>query len=146
MLRTIHGCDFSDWILERMPVKNGKPHWYYTIGIGNEKKLLAAIILFDYDGHNVYMGVARDGNVKYWLNKRIIGEVCDFVYNHLGCVRITARTQPGNDEARRIVESLGFKCEGIIRQGYRDQDMLIYGLLQSEAEERWMKHKEVEHA
>ena len=47
MLQVIHGCDFSDWILERMPVKNGKPKWYYTIGIGNEKKLLGGVILFD---------------------------------------------------------------------------------------------------
>lgn len=145
MLKTIHGCDFSDWILERMPIKNGKPNWYYTIGIGNEKRLLAAVILFDYDGNNIYMGVARDGNVKYWLNKRIIGEIADFVFNHLGCVRVTARTQPENTKARRMLESIGFVCEGIMRQGYGNKDMLIYGILQSEAE-RWMKRKEVEYA
>ena len=144
MLRTIHGCDFSDWILERMPVKNGKPRWYYTIGIGNEKKLLGAVILFDYDGANVYFGGVSDG-AKYWLNKRIIGEIADFIFNHLGCVRVTARTQPENTKARRMLESIGFVCEGIMRQGYGNKDMLIYGILQSEAE-RWMKRKEVEYA
>ena len=116
MLQVIHGCDFSDWILERMPVKNGKPRWYYTIGIGNEKKLLGGVILFDYDGVNVYFGGASDGSSKYWLNKRVIGEIADYVFNHLGCVRVTARTQPDNAKARRMLESLGFKCEGIIRQ------------------------------
>lgn len=144
MLRTIHGCDFSNWIAERMPIQRGKPNWYYTIGIGNEKKLLGAIILFDYDGTNVYFGGASDGS-KYWLNKRVIGELMDFIFNHLGCVRITARTQPDNHKARRMLESIGFKCEGIIRQGYGTQDMLIYGLLQSEAT-KWLKKEEVAHA
>jgi hypothetical protein len=40
-----------------------------------------------------------------------------------------------------MLESLGFKCEGIIRQGYGTKDMLIYGILQSEAM-RWMKKEE----
>ena len=141
MLQVIHGCDFSDWILERMPVKNGKPKWYYTIGIGNEKKLLGGVILFDYDGINIYFGGASDGSSKYWLNKRVIGEIADYVFNNLGCVRVTARTQPDNARARRMLESLGFKCEGIIRQGYGTKDMLIYGILQSEAM-RWMKKEE----
>ena len=79
------------------------------------------------------------------MNKRIIGEIADFVFNHLGCVRVTARTQPENHKARRMLESIGFVCEGIVRQGYGNKDMLIYGILQSEAE-RWIKHKEVEYA
>lgn len=145
MLRTIHGCDFSDWLLSRMPIQRGKPNWYYTIGIGNEKKLLAVVILFDYDGVNVTMGLANDGTSKYWLNKRIIGEVFNYIYNHLGCVRITVRTQPDNHKARRMIESVGFKCEGIIRKGYGTQDMLIYGLLQSEAA-KWLNKEEVAHA
>ena len=99
------------------------------------------MILFDYDGINIYFGGASDGSSKYWVNKRVIGEILSYVFNNLGCIRMTARTQPDNAKARRMLESLGFKCEGIIRQGYGTKDMLIYGILQSEAM-RWMKKEE----
>ena len=71
----------------------------------------------------------------------VIGEIADYIFNQLGCVRVTARTQPDNTKARRMLESLGFKCEGIIRQGYGTKDMMVYGILQNEAM-RWMKRKE----
>jgi RimJ/RimL family protein N-acetyltransferase len=143
----VHGQDFSDWIFEKMTFsdkKLNKPEWYRTIGVLEGEEIVGAVILFDYDGVNIFLGGAGL-STKNWLNKRLIVETSDFVFNVLRCESVIARTQPENTKAKRILEGLGFTQQGIIVKGYGTQDMIFYRLLKTKAE-KWLRTKEIQYA
>lgn len=60
----------------------------------------------------------------------------DFAFHELGLRRIEADVDPRNQRSVRLLESLGFKAEGLLRErwnvGGELQDATIYGLLARE--------------
>jgi [ribosomal protein S5]-alanine N-acetyltransferase len=64
-----------------------------------------------------------------------------FAFADLGLHRITADADPRNERSIRILERLGFRREGYLREHYlvqgEAQDGVVYGLLRSEAEWLW---------
>ncbi|HSM07407.1 MAG TPA: GNAT family protein [Gemmatimonadota bacterium] len=62
--------------------------------------------------------------------------VIDHGFGELGLHRITADVDPRNATALRLVERLGFRREGLLREHYRQndewQDGLLFGLLKRE--------------
>jgi ribosomal-protein-alanine N-acetyltransferase len=44
--------------------------------------------------------------------KEGLGQVIDHAFNEMGLHRLEANIQPGNERSIRLVESLGFECEG----------------------------------
>jgi RimJ/RimL family protein N-acetyltransferase len=66
--------------------------------------------------------------------RRAAALVCRFAFDNLRVERIEAYVEPDNVASRRVVESVGFREEGIVRKrevtrhGER-RDMTLYGLL-----------------
>ena len=60
----------------------------------------------------------------------------DFCFNELGLHRIQALIDPDNTASRRLVEKLGFNCEGVLRDNLRVNDVwrndMLYALLATE--------------
>jgi ribosomal-protein-alanine N-acetyltransferase len=60
-------------------------------------------------------------------------EGIDIMFGDLGLHRITACVMPGNTPSIRLLESLYFKCEGLLRQNARIQgewaDHYLYSLI-----------------
>lgn len=58
--------------------------------------------------------------------------------------RISALTDAENAPCRRMLEKLGFRCEGVMRRAtFRDgrrRDLALYGLLREEWEQRKGEH------
>jgi ribosomal-protein-alanine N-acetyltransferase len=71
-------------------------------------------------------GLARDALVL----------ILDHLFDGLGMRRIEADIDPRNCASRRLVERLGFQCEGLLRQRWQlnDElcDSLLYGLLHAD--------------
>jgi hypothetical protein len=87
-----------------------------------------AFIINNYDGVNADMtGVGRG----CW-SPRVARDLARYYFGKLGCVRVTARTRASNASAIRACERLGFKREGVLRNGFGDEDALLFGLLASE--------------
>ena len=80
----------------------------------------------------------------YWgqgIGREAVQEVVRFGFERLGLNRIEAETIEDNHESRKLLDKLGFVCEGI-RRGYSLEDdakyhgSAIYGLLKSEYKPR----------
>lgn len=89
-------------------------------------------------GHNANIHCFIDPEYHgRWLNRTILKHVFDYVFNDHDVHRITSiQNDLTNKNAEELILWLGFKTEGIIRQGYKFRDSLynlkIYGLLKEE--------------
>jgi ribosomal-protein-alanine N-acetyltransferase len=62
-----------------------------------------------------------------------VSAMLDFCFDELGLHRIQAFINPDNTASRRLVEKLGFSCEGLLRDNLRVNDVwrndMLYALL-----------------
>ena len=80
----------------------------------------------------------------YWrrgIMTEALGAVIDFGFRKVGLNRMQALLMPGNVASVKLLEKLGFRGEGVLRQyeNWRDKgyvDLLIFSLLQDEWEDR----------
>jgi hypothetical protein len=86
-----------------------------------------AVILNDYrPGQNIELTAHTCGN---WS----VADVRDIArYCFARVKRITAHTSVDNMRAIRMLETLGFKREGVMREWFEDSDAIVFGLLKSE--------------
>ncbi|WP_448625475.1 GNAT family N-acetyltransferase [Geodermatophilus sp. URMC 64] len=91
---------------------------------------------------NIVRGAMRSGHLGYWIDRAVAGRgmaslavalVCDHAFGPVGLHRLQADIRPENGPSRRLVERLGFSCEGLLRR-YLDidgdwRDHLTYALL-----------------
>src|SRR5688500_15740480 len=75
----------------------------------------------------------------YWGNgymSEALPTLLDFGFTHMQLHRVTADSDPQNQSSIRILERLGFRREGLLREHYlihgAPQDSIVYGLLRSE--------------
>lgn len=73
-----------------------------------------------------------------WASPDVVGACLRYAFVQLDCQRITGQTPARNESAVRFARGIGFKVEGIVRRGFRDDDAVITGLLREEAQ-RWIK-------
>lgn len=91
----------------------------------------------------------RFGSIGYWLadqfqGKGIIVQSCigilDYGFNTMGLNRIEIRCAVGNHKSRAVPERLGFKLEGVMRDGELLQgkfvDLYVFSMLKKEWEQR----------
>jgi RimJ/RimL family protein N-acetyltransferase len=133
MKQVIYGQDSRcvDWFAARVPDTDfGKE----TVGVGLEQDgELIAVVLFDmYTGPSINMHVAAVPG-KRWMTKEYLWRCFAYPFLQLKCNRITGLVREDNLVAQRFDEHLGFKREGLIRQGATDgTNMILYGMLRDE--------------
>ncbi|GGA43162.1 ribosomal-protein-serine acetyltransferase [Kroppenstedtia guangzhouensis] len=88
----------------------------------------------------------RHAEIGYWLGQDFegkgmmtasVGVLLDYLVEEREIHRIEARCAAGNDRSRRVMERLGMRREGVLREGEcladgTCDDTLIYGILASE--------------
>ena len=80
---------------------------------------------------------------KFW-NRGIATEVCrqitTFAFTYFDIIKVQAEVASPNTASARVLEKNGFKLEGTLRKSFhkndQDWDLLVYGLLKEELEER----------
>ena len=102
-------------------------------------RIIGTCTLFHFDRSNrrAEIGFALGRN---WWGRGLMGEaltvLLDFAFEELGLRRIEADTDPGNSASIRLLESLGFRREGLLRErwnvGGELQDTVFLGLLARE--------------
>lgn len=98
------------------------------IGLESDGRLVACVLFDCYTLRDVSMHVAIDGR----LTRAYIIAVFGYVFVQLGLPRATALVWASNARCRRFVEHLGFRLEGIRRDGAEDGDVMMYGMLAHE--------------
>jgi RimJ/RimL family protein N-acetyltransferase len=70
---------------------------------------------------------------RRWCQRRVLKQVFGLAFEMLQVQRISLLVNTDNDACLKLVEKLGFKREGLLRQ-YRDDgaDCYLYGMLKSE--------------
>lgn len=112
--------------------KNWLKNAYFTIGVVYGGKLIAGIILHDIrKGHDVWLTIyATD---KRWCQRRVLRLVFGLAFDELKVNRINILVDTDNNDCLKLVQGLGFKQEGLLRQ-YRDnkKDCYFMGMLRKE--------------
>lgn len=130
----------AGWVCERVKDLQLSRFGYTAIGLMDDGGAIVAGVVYDmFRGYDVQMHVAAVSD-KRWLNKTFLTEAFRYPFEQLGVKRVTGLVAASNREAQRFDEHLGFKLEGIVRQGMPDgDDLMIYGLLKSEC--RWLRQR-----
>lgn len=116
------------WVADRIP--NFNPQGFYAMAFFEKGVGIKAVALFhNYRQTDVEIVFAADGR---WASRPIINMVLRYPFT-VGCRRITAICRKDNRKARKLVQQLGFRQEGKLRNADTDgEDMFIYGLLEGE--------------
>ena len=109
---------------------------YVAIGVWVEKKLIAGIVFNEIrPRRDVWLTIYTTD--KRWCNKRVLRAIFNIAFNFLECCRTSVRIDNTNTKSQRLVEGLGFKKEGVLRQ-FEDNghDSFIYSMLKTECQWR----------
>ena len=122
------------WVAERAKVMQWDPKQSMAIGRVAGGKIVGGVLYTDFNGANIMMHVAGEGN---WLSRKML-EVC-FEYPFLGlkAKRATGIVLSSNAEARRFDEHLGFKLEAVLKEAHPEGDLLLYCMRADEC--RWLR-------
>jgi ribosomal protein S18 acetylase RimI-like enzyme len=116
------------WVAARVPNLNPASFLcvaFFEAGVG----IKAVVMFHNYRQTDIEIVIASEGR---WVQRDLINMVLRYPFT-IGCQRITAIIRKDNRKARKLVQQLGFRQEGKLRNADFDgEDMFIYGLLSGE--------------
>ena len=125
------------WMLARLPEVSELPGGFEAFGVERDGALIAGLLYTNYipcdGGGNVHMWAVGEPG---WMSRRVIAAMLAYPFVQLDCHRMTVTIPRNNRKSRSISEKLGFRLEGVIREGLGPRkDLMVYGLLRNEC--RW---------
>lgn len=131
---------FALWASERLKAYYGLPSrdaWgpCKCAGIFRDNKLTAVAVYHGYQPYfgQVQMSLAADN--PRWCNLGVLVTLLDYPFR-LGLHRVWVLTRTDNGHILRLLEWIGFKREGILREFFgRDTDAISWALLDHEYEQ-----------
>lgn len=113
------------YILARLDIHIAKP--FIGLIVERDGEQVGAVILNDYrPGQNIELTAHTCGN---WTI-RDVRDIARYCFQRVK--RITARTSVNNTRAAYMLETLGFKREGVMRQWFGETDAIVFSLLRAE--------------
>ena len=132
----VYGQDefVAPWVQARLPDSRG---WQFpaTIGILKDGELIAGLVYHDYTRRSIQISMASTS--PEWCNRRTLKRIFGYPFVQLKVSRITVCTHVNNERMRSLANRLGFVQEGVLREGYPDGDMIVYGMLAEEGK-KWI--------
>jgi len=127
----------NKWASDRIKGVGEFPEDTGNIALMRDGEIVAVCVYSHYTGTGVMMNIASDGS-KRWMTRQFLRACFEWPFNYLKCRRVSGLVRTDNLEAQRFDEHLGFKREGLVREGEEDgTDLIFYGMLKSEC--RWIK-------
>ena len=126
------------WIAARIPGTDGNllKSVARSLGVVSNGEVIAAMALGLWERGSVEIVFAADS--PKWATRDTIRRMMAWPFVQLDCHRVTTRIHAKNERAIRFNEGIGFRREGMIREGWGPgEDAVLLGLLRSEAPE-WM--------
>lgn len=96
-----------------------------TLGLEEDGKLVAGVIVDGWNGASARMHVAGDGN---WLNREFLFACFDYVFRQLNLNVVIGIVPSDNAKALRFDKHLGFKELARIPKGHPAGDLVILTL------------------
>nr|DAF30653.1 MAG TPA: acetyltransferase [Caudoviricetes sp.] len=125
----------SKFVSDRIPGNDEFSPTDANLGLLKGGKLVAGVVFNMYTGTGICMHVAAEG--KDWMSREFLRATFRYPFVQLGCRRVTGLVRTDNLAAQKFDEHLGFKREGLIREGDDDGcDLILYGMLAKEC--RWL--------
>lgn len=142
-MNLVYGQDqrVAEWVRARAPHAEGGFDKYVAIGVEEDGELLAGVVYNDYRGHSIHVSIASAH--PRWASRRTLFAFSSYPFIQLGVQRLTAYTGKSMASVRVFLERLGFVEEGTMRQGFVDDDAVIYGMLRSECP--WISREDRSH-
>lgn len=112
-----------------------KPH--VAVGfVDNQDRLVAGVAL---NLESAFEGsLSIYASVRNFATRPMLGTLFRFVFHEKGLARLTCQVAKPNRRARRFVEKLGFRMEGVKRRGFDGRkDAVVYGMTADDC--RWLK-------
>ncbi len=101
---------------------------FVAIGYERAGHLRGGVVFTQYSGANIVMACALEAP----LTRMFLRAMFIYPFLQLGCRRMTLLIDEDNKKSIRLVEHVGFKQEGRMREAMPRGDVLVYGLLKSE--------------
>ena len=134
----------ADWVSARIPQMQGLSFGpCAAIGvIAGDGTPLAGVVFHDHlpQWKSIQASFAADS--PRWLTRRLAVQIMSYPFGQLDCQRVTTWTPKRNRPARKFIDAFGFKREGVIRQGFGDDDVIVSGMLKREwLASKWMQER-----
>lgn len=105
----------------------------------SDDKVIGTLLLFKWDEGSARVELGYVLGRAHWRQgyaREAVQAVCGQAFGPMGVRRIEAEVQPDNTASNALLRSLGFACEGTLRQRWvakgRAYDTHVYGLLADE--------------
>jgi RimJ/RimL family protein N-acetyltransferase len=127
-----------DWVAQRANFNSEEVSDFDYIAFEENNKIIGAVIFNDYDGNNLFVHMALDNPKVY--QRKFIRLTFDYIFNKKNCGRVTGQCFEENKKIHKLLTSVGFKKEGVVRNiiptdnGYKDA--AIFGMLKEEC--KWV--------
>lgn len=133
-MRVVQDDLIADYLEKKLNVKFSKP--YHAIGfLTDDGRLLSAFLFNDFNGSNIEMTIAAE---KGGVTRAVLREVSNYVFNQLGCKRLSAKIKRSNKRALKAAYRFGFKYEGISKHYFPDADGVRFFMLAQDC--KWIAH------
>lgn len=116
-----------------------REHFEYAMGETTEKArfigrveddvVLGVAAIYNYDGKSCE--AAWEGKTG-WMTLGFLRLLHDYIFNQLGCVRVTSLIDESNEKALKQAKRVGFVEEGRLRKGAENCDVLVFGMLKED--------------
>ena len=102
-----------------------------TIAAVKGDEILAVACYDTFTAFDCHMHIASNGS-RLWLTRAFLREAFAYPFLQCGLRRITGLVSASNKDALRFDLHLGFRIEGLCREGAPDGDLFILGMLRRE--------------
>lgn len=146
MIRAICGYDaeIGSWVAQQLPDITGAADFgpYTSLGIVRDGRIVAGVVYYDYRKTDMMMAVAASD--PRWLSRSMLREIFDYPFRQMNCQRVSAVIDRRNKRARKLVEGVGFRMEGVLRKALKhNRDAILYGMTKDEC--KWIQPRRTQH-
>jgi RimJ/RimL family protein N-acetyltransferase len=103
------------------------PPFFAVASLDHRGVIIGAVVLNNYDAANIDLTAAGEGA----FTPSVVRQVCSFVFDHLGCVRITAKTRRSNHRVRKLLKKHAV-FEAMLRNWFGDEDAFQFRMCRDE--------------
>ena len=130
-----HSLAVASWVAARIGIPAERFHNCEAIGVIRDGECVAGAAFSNFrqmeHGNSVEVSIAGTG--VRWCTRIFLRVLAAYAFEQLQCVRLYAIIARNNRRARKFVERLGFKMEGVNRRAYDGRrDSISYSMLPHE--------------
>ena len=138
-MHVLYGHDpmVAIWVAHQIPQGGVFPTFGggpVAVGLVNDGELVGGVVWHSYSASQRRIEVSGATTTTRGLTPAIISEVMRYPFGQLKVRRVSAEIPVSRPEAAKFLERLGFRQEGLIREGAGDEDLTLWGILAPEWE------------